>query len=51
MIIFIFSISHSFPSFFGLERSHNGIFLIFLIILLFFLGIFNYTSDRNGTEL
>ena len=51
-IIFIFSFSQPLPTFFGLKWSHNGIFLIFWIILLFFLE-FSIThrvgTERNGT--
>ena len=36
MIIFIFSCSRPLPSYFVFKRSHNGIFLIFRIFLLFF---------------
>ena len=49
-IIILFSISQPLPTYFGLKWVSNGIFLIFWIFLLFFIGIFYYTSGRNGTE-
>ena len=49
-IIFIFSLSQPLPTYFGLKWGSNGIFLIFWNFLLFFFGIFYYTSGRNGTE-
>ena len=36
-VILIFTMSQTFPSYFGLKWCYNGIFLIFLIFLLFFL--------------
>ena len=49
MRIFIFSISHHFPTYFGLKWTHNGIFFIFEFFC-YFVGIFNYATGRNGTE-
>ena len=49
-IIFIFSLSQPLPTYFGLKWGSNGIFLKFLIFLLFCFGILYYTSGRNGTE-
>ena len=49
-IIFIFSLSQPLLTYFGLKWGSNGIFLIFWIFLLFFFGIFYYTSGTNGTE-
>ena len=49
-IIFIFSLSQPFPTYFGLKWGSNGNFLIFKIFLQFCFGIFYYTSGRNGTE-
>ena len=46
-IIFIFSLSQPHPTYFGSKWGSNGIFLIFL---LFYFGIFYYTSGTNGTE-
>ena len=45
-IISIFSPSRPFPTYFGLKRSHNGIFEFFC----YFFGIFGYASGCNGTE-
>ena len=45
MIIFIFSLSHPFPTYFGLKGSHKGIFLIFFTIFLEF-----SITRRVGTE-
>ena len=47
--IFIFSIPRPFPTYFGLELSHNGIFWFFDSFFSFF-GIFYYSSSWNGTE-
>ena len=49
-IIFIFSLSQLLPTYFGLKWGSNGIFVKFLIFLLFCFGIFYYTSGRNETE-
>ena len=49
MIIFIFSLSHPFATYFGLKCGHNGIFQLFEWFCYFF-GIFYYTSCRNGTD-
>ena len=49
MIIFIFSLPHPFPTYFGLNWTHNGIFFIFEFFC-YFVGIFNYATGRNGTE-
>ena len=43
MIIFIFSLSHSFPSYYGLKFSRSGFF--FFLFLIFY-----FTSCRNETE-
>ena len=48
-IIFIFSLSRPFPTYFGLKWSHNGIFWFFNFFFSFF-GIFYYPSSWNGTE-
>ena len=45
MIIFIFSLCHPFPTYFGLKGSHRCIFLIFLTIFLEF-----SITRRVGTE-
>ena len=45
-IIFIFSHSQPFPTYFGWKWCHNGIFLIFFN----FIGIFSNLSGRNWTE-
>ena len=47
--IFIFSIPRPFPTYFGLEWSHNGIFGFFDFFFSFF-GIFYFLSGKNGTE-
>ena len=47
-IIFIFSLSRPFPTYFGLKWSHNGIFLNHWIFLLFFFEI--SISRRVGTK-
>ena len=44
MIIFIFSLSHPFPTYFRFKRSHNGIFLVFRTFLEFSI------SRRVGTK-
>ena len=44
-IIFIFHISHPFPTYFGLKWIHNGIFFNFLVIFLEF-----YITHRIGTK-
>ena len=49
MRIFIFSISHHFPTYFGLKWAHCGIFFIFQLFCYFF-GIFYFASGRNETE-
>ena len=49
-IFFIFSLSQPVPTYFGLKWGSSGIVLIFWIFLLFFFGLFYYTSGRNGTE-
>ena len=46
-IIFIFSLSHPFPTYFGLKWRHNGFFFPFFE---FFLQIFYYASDWKETE-
>ena len=46
MIIFIFSLSYPFPTYFQLKLSHNGNFEFFC----FFLGSFYYALGGNGTE-
>ena len=48
-IIFIFSLSQPFPTYFGLERSRNSIFQFFEFFCYFY-GIFYYESGRNETE-
>ena len=48
-IIFIFSLSLRFPTYFGLKRSHNGVFQLFEFFCYFF-WIFYFVSCRNGTE-
>ena len=45
--IFIFSISRPFPTNFGLEWTHNGIFWFFFFC---FFGNFYYLSGKNGTK-
>ena len=45
--IFIFSMSRHFSNLFWFEMKPQWYFLIFL---LFFFGIFYYSSGRNGTE-
>ena len=47
--IFIFSLSRHFPTYFGMKRSQNGIFFIFLLFFSFF-GILYFPSCRSGTE-
>ena len=48
-IIFI-SVSHLFPTYFGLKWIHNGIFLIVWIFLLFFWNfLLRIEQERNGT--
>ena len=49
-LIFIFSLCQPFPTYFGLKRSHNRVFLIFWIFFLFFFGIFYYMFCGNETE-
>ena len=49
MIIFIFSLSQSFLTYFGLKWSCNGIFQFFEFFCYFF-GIYNYGSGRNWSE-
>ena len=49
MIIFIFLVSRSIPTYYGVKWSHNGIF-IFSEFFFYFLGIFYYASGRNETE-
>ena len=49
MKIFIFSLSHHFPTYFRLKWNHNGIFYFFEFFYYFF-GIFYYASCRNGTD-
>ena len=49
MIIFIFSFSQSFPTYFGLKWSRNCIFQFFEFFSYFY-GIFYYASDRKETE-
>ena len=44
MKIFIFSLSHPFPTYFRLKWNHNGIFYFFWIFLLFF---FEFTITRR----
>ena len=34
--IFIFALSRPFPTYFGLKRSHNGVFLFFEFFTIFF---------------
>ena len=46
-IIFIFSLSHPSPTYFGLKWSHNAIFLIFL--LFFWNFLLRVGLERNGT--
>ena len=48
-IIFIFSLSQPFPTYFGLELSRNGIFQFFEFFFYFF-EIFPCPSGRNETE-
>ena len=45
-IIFIFFLSHSFPTYFGLKWCHNSIFWIFL--LFFWNFLFSFGTERNG---
>jgi len=47
-IIFIFSFSHLFQSYFGLKRIHNCIYYFFEFFCYFF-GIFYYASGWNET--
>ena len=49
MTIFIFSLSHHFPTYLGLKWTHNGIFFIFELFCYFF-GIFYFAMGRNETE-
>ena len=49
MIIFIFSLSHPFPTYSRLKWSHKGIFWFFEFFYYFF-GIFYFSSGRNKTE-
>ena len=49
MILFIFALSHPFPTYFGLKWSHKGVFEFFWIFLLFF-GIFYYSSGKDETK-
>ena len=46
-IIFIFSISHHFTTYYGLKWIHNSIFLIFFLFFLNFL--LRDGKERNGT--
>ena len=48
-IIFIFLISQSIPTYYGLKWSHNGIFK-FSEFFFYFFGVYYYVSCRNGTE-
>ena len=48
MIIFIFSLSHPFPTYFGLKGSHKGIFLIFFTIFLEFSITRRVGTERSG---
>ena len=48
-IIFIFSLSRPFPTYFCLKTSYNGIFLYFEFFCYFF-RIWYYASGRNRTE-
>ena len=47
MIIFVFSLSQSFSTYFGLKWSHNGIFLIFFAIFLEFSIMHPVGTERN----
>ena len=49
MIIFIFYLSHPFPTYFRLKWRHNGIFYFFEFFYYFF-GIFYFAPVRNKTE-
>ena len=49
MTIFIFPVSRSIPTYYGLKWSHNDIF-IFSEFVYYFYGIFWYVSGRNKTE-
>ena len=49
MITFIFSLSQSFLTYFGMKWSCNGIFQFFEFFYYFFV-IFYYASGRNETE-
>ena len=49
LIIFIFSLSRPFPTYFGLKWGRNGIFRFFEFYCYFF-GILNYASGRNETS-
>ena len=49
-IIFIFSLSQPFPTYFCLKLSHMGNYY-FYVFCCYFYGIFNYASGRNETEL
>ena len=49
MIIFIFPVSRSIPTYYDLKWSHNDIF-IFSEFFFYFFGIFYYASCRNETE-
>ena len=49
MIIFIFSLSHPFPTYFRSKWSHNCIFWLFEFFYYFF-GIFYFALGRNKTE-
>ena len=48
-IIFVFTFSHLFQTYFGLKRIHNCI-LYFFEFFWYFFGIFYFESGRNGTE-
>ena len=49
VVIFIFSLSYSFRTYFCLKWSQNGIFKIFEFFCYFF-GIFYFALGRNETE-
>ena len=48
-IIFIFSFSHLFQTYFGLKRIHNRIFYFIFLFFCYFFGIFYYASGWNET--
>ena len=51
-VIFIFSICQPIPTYFGLKRSHNRIFLIFWKFSLFFWNFLWHVGwERNGTTI